>query len=312
MIVTVTLNPTIDKTIVVESFNFSKMSRGFATFIEPSGKGIDVSRIAKILGEENIATGFIGMKNGKYILNFLKKKKIKVNFVKIRGETRYVYIVLDSSTKIHSSISEPSFYVPKNKIEELKNKLKNLSKKYKIIVIAGSLPRGVDENIYYQLTKISQKNGAKILIDTEGKPLKISLKANPYLVKINKNEAEELVNKKLRNLGEIIECSKKIQGEGAKNVIITLGKYGLVALTEDGILYRGIPPSVKPVNSTGCGDALLAGIAVALSRKKNFEEALKLGIASATAVLIREGTANCRKKDVEKFYKKAIVKKIKS
>lgn len=309
MIATVTLNPTLDKTIVVEKFNFSAMSRAIDTYIDASGKGVDVSRVVKILGEDNIASGFIAGKNGKYILNFLKKKKIKVNFVKVRGETRIVYILLDYSNKIHSSISEPSFYVPKNKIEELKNKIKDLSKKCEIIVLAGSLPGGVKDDIYYELTKIAKNFAAKVLIDAEGKSLKFSLNAGPYLIKINKKEAEEVLNSKLNNLKKIIEGAKKLNREGAKNVIITLGKDGLIAFTEKGI-YKAIPPKVKVVNSTGCGDALLAGVAVGLYRKKEIEEAIRLGVASAVGVLIREGTANCYKKDIEKFYKKVIVKKL--
>lgn len=310
MILTVTLNPTIDKTILVERFNFAGMSRAIKTCIEPSGKGVDVARISKILGEEPIATGFIAGKNGKYLIDFLKRKKIKTEFIKVKGETRYVYIVLDSLTKIHSSISEPSFYVEEKKIKKLEEKIEKLSKKCKIVVLAGSIPKGVKEDIYYKLTKISQRNGAKVLIDAENKVLKFSLKASPYLIKINKKEAEELLNKKLKDLKTIIECAKKLQKNGARNVIITLGEKGLVAVTKEGI-YRGIPPSVKVVNSTGCGDALLAGVAVSLYRNENFERALKLGIASATAVLIREGTANCYKKDIENFYKKAIVKRLK-
>ena len=309
LITTVTLNPSIDKTIVLEKFIFGGMSRATSLKIDPSGKGVDVSRVVNVLGYSTVATGFIGGETGEFIEESLKKVGIKTEFVKIKDSSRTVYILLDNANKIHSSISEPSPNVRLKDLKRLKEKLKFLSKKSKIVVIAGSLPRNVSVDIYKEFVEICKKNNCITIVDAEGEILKQTLLNEPYLIKPNLLEAETILKKKLKSIKDIIKAADEFQKAGSENVLITFGKKGALLKSKFQIFFAK-PPKIEVINTAGCGDGFIAGISIALLKNLSFIDALKLGTACASAVCLMQGTANCRKKDILRLYKEVKVKEI--
>ena len=284
MIYTITLNPALDYIIKLKELVPNEINTSESEYILPGGKGINVSIILKRLDVESVTLGFISGFTGKEIQKLVEKEKIQTDFINLEeGHSRINVKILEDEKE--TAINSKGPLVDNKSIENLYQKLNNL-KENDILVLSGSIPKGIKEDIYEEICeKIKDKN-VKIVVDSTKKLLLNTLKYRPFLIKPNHHELGEMFNVQILNQDQAIEYAKKLQQKGAKNVLVSMGEKGSVLLDENGKVYKkDIIKNRNVVNTVGAGDSMVAGFLAGYLKYKNYEDALKLGIASASATV---------------------------
>lgn len=280
MIYTVTLNPSIDYVINLEHLKTGQINRVNDENVYPGGKGINVSRVLKTLGHDNVATGFVSNFTGDFIINSLADLNVKSDFIKLdNGFTRInVKIKSDEETEINGG----GPHISDEKLKELFNKLNKLNEN-DILVLAGSIPSTLSEDLYERIMDKVKESNVKVVVDATKNLLLNVLKYNPFLIKPNNHELEEMFNVKLKSIDDIVTYGKKLQDMGARNVLISMGKDGALLITEDKEIFISNVPKGRVINSVGAGDSMVAGFISGYTNSNSYEEALKLGAASGSA-----------------------------
>jgi len=284
MIYTITLNPALDYIIKLKELVPNEINTFESEYILPGGKGINVSIILKRLDVESVTLGFISGFTGKEIQKLVEKEKIQTDFINLEeGHSRINVKILEDEKE--TAINSKGPLVDNKSIEKLYQKLNNL-KENDILVLSGSIPKGIKEDIYEEICeKIKDKN-VKIVVDSTKNLLLNTLKYDPFLIKPNHHELGEIFNVQIVNQDLAIEYAKKLQQKGAQNVLVSMGEKGSILLDENGKSYKKAAISNKNViNTVGAGDSMVAGFLAGYLKYKNYEDALKLGIASASATV---------------------------
>lgn len=306
MIITVTLNPALDKTIEIDDFKIDNVNRIVSTRVDAGGKGINVSKVIKELKSKSIALGFLGGSSGNQIKNYLDDITIDNNFLPLKGETRTNTKIFDKVNNTHTDINESGPSLSEEDIINIKEKIMEICKKDSLVVLSGSVPSGVSTSIYGDMIKDIKNKGGKVILDAEGELLMQGIKAGPYLVKPNIEELEKAFNIEINNEDELIKTAKRILEYGVKYVVISQGSEGSLFITNDKIAkVKGIKVKVK--STVGAGDSMVAALAIATEMDYSFEEAIKLACATSTANVMTEGTQTGRLVDIEKIKKEIII-----
>lgn len=289
MIYTVTLNPSIDYVINLEHLNIGDVNRVNRENVYPGGKGINVSRILKTLGHDNVATGFLSGFTGDFIINTLCDLNVKSDFIKLdNGFTRInVKIKSDEETEINGQ----GPHISNEKLEELFNKL-SILKEDDILVLAGSIPSTLGEDLYEKIMEVVKESKVNVVVDATKNLLLNVLKYKPFLIKPNNHELEEMFNVKLHNAEDISTYAKKLQDMGARNVLVSMGKDGALLITENKEVYISNVPKGTVVNSVGAGDSMVAGFISGYIDSNSYTEALRLGAASGSATAFSSDLAD--------------------
>ncbi|MCB9757862.1 MAG: 1-phosphofructokinase family hexose kinase [Candidatus Omnitrophica bacterium] len=281
-ILTVTLNPTIDKIIAVPVLNIGADHQAIDISHSAGGKGINVARALKCLGLKSIVTGFAGGANGQSFLRALLLEGIEHHFVFIQGETRINVTIQDQQTSQTTRFLEAGPIIDQKDLASFRHKFNRLAENREWIVLSGRGINASPPEFYRELVKVAQNNGGKVLVDASGSDLCSALKGRPFLVKINHDEAQMLLKRKLRSYQHLKDALKQLLSLGAARAIISLGTKGAVA--SDGQQYwRASGPQIKTVNVLGSGDAMMAGLLFALTQKSNFGGAIAFAVAAGTA-----------------------------
>ncbi|MDK2840346.1 MAG: tagatose 6-phosphate kinase [Thermosipho sp. (in: thermotogales)] len=307
MILTVTLNPSVDRSYRVDNFQVGKIFRAQEENSVAGGKGINVTKVIRALGEEVTATGFLGGKSGEFIEEELNKIGVNCSFIKIEGETRTCIAILDPVLKTHTEILENGPNVSQKYLEEFLDNFSELSQKCDIITASGSASRGVPEDIYVTLINIAKRNGAKLILDTSGNYLLKAVTAKPFMIKPNKEELEKILSKKLRNIEEVKKAALELRDSGIEIVSISLGGEGSIIACEEGV-FKVIPPKVKVASPVGSGDSYVAGMAVGIKRGLDIVNAAILATACGAANAMYYKTGYVTIEDVEYIKNKVVVK----
>lgn len=288
MITTVTLNAAVDKTYYMDSFDTHQVNRVRRVLTEPGGKGNNVAKIIKLLGGEVTASGCIGGDNGQLIDQLLQTRKISTDFIMVSGESRICLNIIDESSKYSSTeFLEPGLTISSSQWTAIKQKVQQLAQWSTIIVFSGSLPQGVATNGYAELIAIAQQAGAHAFLDTSGAAFADSIQAKPYFIKPNQQELEQWTNTSLTTDQQYIDTAWLLIDRGIEKVCITRGSQGSIAIINKQV-YQVISPSIQAINTVGCGDAFVAGMAFATSRQYDPIQQLKLASAVATANALSE------------------------
>ena len=288
MIITVTMNPAIDKTIELNTFIHGDLNRIQKVILDAGGKGINVSKTIRALGGESLATGFLGGRNGDYIQDVLRKFSIKTDFVKIEEETR-VNTKIAETTGLVTELNEKGPVIDLQAMSELLMKLMNCLKTDSLLVLSGSVPLGVPKSIYRLLTELAHEMGAKVLVDADGDLFAEALSAKPDIVKPNQSELEKYFGYAMDSDEKIVEAGKKLLEKGVKIVIISLGAEGAYFIDKEHTLYS--PALSVQVNSTvGAGDAMVAAFSYGVDQGLSFEETAKLAMATSVGAVTTVGT----------------------
>jgi len=280
MIITVTLNAAIDKTLAVPNFRLARRHRATEQTAMAGGKGVNVARALKALGQPVIATGVAGGPTGTRIIEHLTEEAILNDFVRIREESRTSTAVVDPTNGEQTEINERGPSVSETELELFVDKLLYLAKGAGVCVFAGSLPRGVEAGLYARLIEELKRLGVTTVLDSEGEPLRIGTRQGPSVVSPNELEAEELVGHEFADDEDRQVAVREMVGLGAREAIMTLAD-GCLALVEDGErrLYRATLEPLEPVSAVGSGDAFLAGYVAARYAGRPPEECLRFAVA---------------------------------
>lgn len=291
MIITVTLNAAIDKSLSVPSFRLARRHRTVDQTTMAGGKGVNIARALKMLGQPVIATGFAGGPTGTRIVEQLTQESILNDFVRIREESRTNMAVHDPTNGETTEVNERGPAVTAGEVELFRDKLLYLARGADIVVIAGSLPRGVDPEIYAGLIRDLRKMGVTTVVDTDGEPLRHAARAEPDIVSPNVIEAEELVGHEFNDDEDRAIAVREMVGIGPHGAIMTLPD-GCVACVTDGGERRLLRVWIDPrevVAAVGSGDAFLAGFVASRYEGNTHEDALRFGVACGAESTMRLG-----------------------
>jgi len=308
LISTITLNPSLDQhltvDVVVDGPNrWSRLHR------YAGGKGIDVSRAIHEMGGRTIAYGFIGGMVGRAVEIFLDEEGVPFSFTPVKGETRTNFIITDSKTTHQTRIDAPGPYITKGEFARFERKMQRLRPSPDLIVVGGSAPPGIPNNVYYSIAMEAKSFGVRTILDADAQWLVEGIKAKPYLVKPNVREAEELLKRELPDEAAIIKAARDIVGMGIEIAVISRGKDGIIAATRDKVI-RAVPPEVKVKSTVGAGDCTIAGLALKLAGEELLTRACRLAVALGTAAVLTPGTELARRADVEELLPKIKVQNI--
>ncbi|HEY4391398.1 MAG TPA: 1-phosphofructokinase [Paenibacillus sp.] len=287
MITTVTLNAAIDKTYYVHSFIPGEVHRVARQVAEPGGKGNNVAKVIRLLGGEVTASGFIAGNNGTFIEAGLQARGIDTAFIAAKGESRVCLNIMDESSGLSTELLEQGPAVGRSQIAQLKQNLLGLSRDSSIVVLSGSLPPGAPAELYAELISIVKTAGARAYLDTSGIAFSAGIEAKPHFVKPNEHELAVWLGKVSLTENESIEAAHKLSDEGISQVCVTLGERGTIAVI-DGQGFRVNPPTIQAVNTVGCGDSFVAGMAYSESRGDSPAERLRIATAAAAANAMSE------------------------
>ncbi|PFP26878.1 1-phosphofructokinase [Bacillus sp. AFS073361] len=303
MIYTLTLNPSVDYIVKLESFQLGELNRTVEEAKFPGGKGINVSTVLKHFGTSSIALGFIGGFTGAYIEQYLQKELIETDFVQVDEDTR---INVKLKTGQESEINANGPEITAENFSLLKQKIKKLSAD-DLLVLAGSIPSSLPKTTYEELVKICSESSAQFVVDAEGDLLKKVLPYRPLLIKPNHHELGELFDATITTAEEVIPFGKRLVEMGAKNVIISLAGAGAVLINSETTLLAEVPKG-EVKNSVGAGDSMVAGFLAAYVKTRNIEEAFRYSVASGSATAFSLGL--CTKEEVEELLPQVHIKEI--
>ncbi|MFH0771518.1 MAG: 1-phosphofructokinase family hexose kinase [Candidatus Omnitrophota bacterium] len=303
LVLTVTLNPAIDRTLKISNFRAGRDFYAEAPNLSAGGKGINVSRALRILGSNTLATGLLGGSNGDYIKRKLEIEAINNDFLRIEKETRVNFAVIDPAGGKTTRIIERGPLVSSVEIRRLRRKILILLKECAYVVFSGSKADGFPDSFYAELIEIANEKKVKTVVDTRGKPLLEAIKAKPFLIKPNLEEMEYIMKRKLRTLSGIRAAAQSILSRGVKIALITMSSSGAVAACGEEILFA-VPPVLRRANIVGCGDAFIAGFIYSYSRGENFRDCVRMASAAGAANALAIQPCALRKKDVDSIVKR--------
>jgi 1-phosphofructokinase/tagatose 6-phosphate kinase len=291
MIITVTLNAAIDKSLAVPNFRLGRRHRTVEQRTMAGGKGVNIARTLKALGQPVIATGFAGGATGTHIVEQLTEESILNDFVRIREESRTNTSVLDPTTGEQTEINERGPAVSEREVELFRDKLVYLARGAAIVVFAGSLPRGVEPDIYASLVRDLERSDVITVVDTDGEPLRHAVRAEPDVVSPNVLEAEELVGHEFTSEQERSMAVLEIGALGAHEAIMTLpdGCFAQVMVDGQRRLKRARIEPREPIAKRGSGDAFLAGYLAARYEGRAPDHCLRFGVACGAESTARLG-----------------------
>ena len=312
MIITVTLNAAIDKSLSVPSFRLGRRHRTVEQRTMPGGKGVNVARSLKTLGRPVIATGFAGGATGTRIVEALTEESILNDFVRIREESRTNTSVHDPTTGTQTEINERGPEVTAKEAELFRDKLLYLASGAEIVVFAGSLPRGLEPSIYADLIRELRRMNVTTVVDAEGEPMRQAIRAEPHVVSPNVLEAEELVGHEFHEEADRVVAVSELCDLGAGESIVTLPDGCVASLLVDGRPERHrvwIEPR-EAVASVGAGDAFLAGYVSARYAGSAPTECLRFGVACGAESTQRLGAGLIDPRGVERLLAEVEVERI--
>ncbi|MGE5281440.1 MAG: 1-phosphofructokinase family hexose kinase [Chloroflexota bacterium] len=303
MILTVTLNAAIDRTVAVPNFRLGHRHRAVESRTVAGGKGVNVARAISRLGRPVIATGFVGGPTGLRVMEQLRDEEVLTDFTRIAGETRINVAVIDPTSGEQTEINERGPAVSPEEVETFVARLRYLATGAKICVIAGTLPPGAGPDLYARLVKELNEQGVAVVLDAEGEAMRAGLRAGAAVVTPNEREAEELVGQEFADRRDLVHGLSELIRLGAGEAAITRPD-GCVAAVGEGSERRFVEVRTEPlevVSSVGSGDAFLAGYVAARYEGRPAEESLAYGVACGAESTQHFGAGTVDRNQVERL-----------
>lgn len=300
-IITVTLNPAMDKTIKVDQLQIGRINRISQVRYDLGGKGINVSKVLMAFGIKSIVTGFLGSNFAEKFKTQLMKQGIETKFFKVLDETRVNTKIIDVATGVCTDINEPGPYISQQVLEKFLQSFAIMCREGDIIVLTGGASPSVPVDIYKTLTQIAKKQGAFVILDADGEYLKYGIEASPDIIKLSQYE--------FLNLDETLEYATRIRDNGVEKVFVLLGSKGAMYLSETGTYYAS-PLEVDVISPVGAGDAMVASLVHSQIENFDDETTLRYAVACGAATVTLEGTQMCTLDQVNELLSKVEVRKI--
>lgn len=301
MIVTLTLNPALDKCTDTAQLLPEKKLRCGEMLVEAGGGGINVSKAIKELGGESVAVFPCGGVNGEMIERLLRKKRMAIKPVSVNGDTRENIVVNETATGRQYRFVMPGPVVSSAELKEIEEKAFSIPDT-SFLVCSGSLPAGVDASFFGRMAAIAKERGLKLVADTSGAPLQTVMEQGAYLVKPNLSELCLLAGKAYLEPAEIAGAAKSVlQRSACEAMVVSMGPSGALLVTKDDA-RTFTAPTVKKQTTVGAGDSMVAGIVWMLEKGEPLQNAVQFGIACGTAATISRGTQLFKKEDALRYY----------
>jgi len=311
MIVTVTLNPSLDEWIRLSSLRLGALNRatGFARY--PGGKGVNVSRVVHELGGRTLALALAGGEDGAILAHLMRRLAIPCEFVSVAGPTRNNYKILTARPAGLTEINAAGPAVSSATLRTLERRLLGLAGRPRCAVLSGRLPPGVPASTYGRWIEVLRRRGIPSVLDSSGEAFRQGVAAHPWLIKPNRQEAEELLGRRLTRMEALVEAMPRLLHRGPAIAILSLGADGaLMATAAPGGVWLARPPAVRVDSAVGAGDSLVGGFLMGWARGLSLVEAFRLGVASGTAAVLTPGTELCHRADVRRLLRRVAVRRL--
>ncbi len=320
MIYTVTLNPSLDRTLTVEGFHVGGTFKATQTDLLPAGKGINVARVVATLGEQVTAVALVGQDDLPAFAGELARMGIENRLIAVPGTTRACVTILDPADRTATHVREQGQAAPSGAMEQVKEELAGLARG-DWIVLAGSLLPGAPEDGYGELIEMCSARAAHTLLDTNGPPLLAGVAARPTALRLNLFELWQVDGQSVgdsaeQDLGEVplegvLSALRRVQARGIEMVVVSMGERGAVGLDSNGrAWWAGTRLDQPVIDAVGSGDALGGGWVVAEARGEPFPEALRMGVACGAANTLVAGAGRCRRSDIDRLAARATVREL--
>jgi len=312
MIVTVTLNAAIDRTLAVPNFQLGQRHRASQGLTLAGGKGINVARALKRLDVPVVATGLAGGRTGTRIVEELTSEAILNDFVRIADESRTSTAVVDPTTATYTEINEWGPHVEPDELTTLLDKISYLARGADMVVFSGTLPRGVEDSFYAEAIRDLNRRQVRAVLDSEGVPLRLGVEAEPFLVSPNQREAEGLVGQEFRDDEDFLMGVDRIADMGARNVLVTSESrsFGLFREDRKRLRFRAVAPQLEPVSGVGSGDVLLAAFLAARLAGGALDDSLRAAVAAGAASTLEVGAGRFERREATRLQSSVDVREL--
>lgn len=289
MVYTVTLNPAIDKTVVIPDFTAGNVNRIQSLRVDAGGKGINVSKCLDSLGVKSTAAVIVGGTVGQQLMGMLEQLGISCLCASVDEQTRTNLKIIDPAQGKNTDINEPGPTVPEKTLEELKHQLGTKIGQGDTVILSGSLPKGADTTLYRAWTQFFQSLGARVFLDADGDAMKAGIQAKPYLIKPNDEELSRLLGKPMDTMENLLQAGRSLMETGIQEVVISLGSKGALFLSGEGnYLVQALSVPVK--STVGAGDSMVAAMAYGKEKDLPREQQIRLAVAMGAASVMCDGT----------------------
>ncbi|MFU8827009.1 MAG: 1-phosphofructokinase family hexose kinase [Brevefilum sp.] len=290
MIYTLTPNPSIDRSLTIEEIRFNTVLRSQKMRLDWGGKGFNVSRALRLMGVESVALGWVGGGTGKMLADGLQELSIQTDFVWVDQDTRTNTMIIEQSGDWHIKVNEPGPHISAEDIEQMFFKVEGNAKKGDLWVLSGSLPPDVPVDYYAQLIGLFHQRGVRVYLDASGEALQLGSQAQPFLVKPNVYEASQVVGFAIDSQEDAKRAALHFLRMGIEYFALTMGASGLLVASQKEMAFA-IPPKVPVKNTTGSGDALMAGVIYAQLHDMPLVDVARWGVAAGSASVESEGVS---------------------
>lgn len=297
MILTITLNPSVDEAIFVEELHPHDTNRVLRVEVDAGGKGINLARVAHALGSPVMALGFVGGKTGQFVCAVLSAEGVPHDFIWLDKPTRRNLCIEEMRGRPPTMLNEPGPEISLHQWEALLAKVEAYLPQASWVAMGGSLPPGTPREAYAILIERAHQHGIPCAVDSDGPPMLAALRAKPDLIKPNEHEAERLLGRALRSDADCFAAARELHERGIRHVIISRGVRGADAVSDEGV-FRAVPPSVQVRSTIGSGDSMVAGMLHILAQGGSLEEALRWGTAAGAATATTSGAEIARREQV--------------
>ncbi len=311
MILSVTLNPSVDHALFVDQLRVGDTNRVKRTERDAGGKGINLSRVVAELGARTIATGFVGGGPGDYVRGVLNRQGVAHDFVEVAEDTRINFSVEDSSLGPPTTFNEPGPHIRPEELESLFAHVRKHIGEVRWMTLGGSLPPGVPADVFAQFIRLANEHGVRAALDTDGEPLKLGIEAGPVFLKPNAKECGRLLSRSIETPEQALAGAIELNARLPRTcvVIVSLGQEGAVMACDEGN-FRGYSPQVEVRSTIGSGDSLIGGFLWALEEGNSVTEALRWGLACGAATATTNGSEIARKPKVLELLPQAQVERL--
>jgi 1-phosphofructokinase family hexose kinase len=306
VILTLTINPAIDRTVTVDRLVFEDRAYILSVKEDLGGRGVNASGVIHTFGAPTTAILTAGGKAGAEIEKYMNKRSFPSEIVRIENESR-TNLTISDKQGLTVKLNELGAPMSDGELKRLRAAVEKWLPKATWLMICGSVQPGVSSHFYSELIEMATRKGVKTLLDTDGDPLLHGIEAKPTAVTPNQHEAERLLNRALITRSQFVEAAQRIHALGAKSVLLSLGSRGAMA-ADGGQMYEVLAPRVDALNPIGAGDALAAAFVWASNRKRPFQEAIRWAVAAGTASVVLPGMALANLDETREMFKRVEVR----
>lgn len=309
MIITVTLNPALDKTVEIPDFSIDAVGRITKMRTDPGGKGLNVSKVIAKLGGTSTAVGVLGGTTGRRIADAMDALGIACNFTFVEGETRTNLKVIDPARHTNTDLNEPGLTVTQDTLDGMLATLTQSIRPGDIVVLSGSLPKGAPVDTYGVWTAACREAGARVFLDADGEPLAHGLAAKPYLAKPNNHELSRLTGRTLQTADDLLAAARGMIEDGVERVVVSMGGDGALFVGKDGA-YRAEGLKVPVGSTVGAGDSMVAALAYAAEQGMSGEDTVRLAVATSAANVMCSGSQAAERSAVDELLPRVVFHRI--